>query len=95
MKSDSVRHQQTFTDTMARYHWDIERLVYSAEITCSENPLKEGVQLLPIPNTSKCCGCRFLDKLDNDDPTIWECSLIYIRRWVGDHVAQHDPEAKK
>jgi hypothetical protein len=32
--SDSVRHLERFDDSMRRYHGDIERNVYAAEILC-------------------------------------------------------------
>jgi len=88
--NDSVRHLQSFKDIMIKYHGEIERLVYASEILCWSNPKDAGAQLLPVPNTAKCFGCPFLDKLDSDDPEIWDCSLVFIRRWVGNHVKQDD-----
>ena len=39
--TDSVRHLQTFEDTMKRYHGEIERLVYAAETMCIRKHCRE------------------------------------------------------
>jgi len=81
-KSDSVRHLQSFTDTMARYHGDIERLVYASEILC------------PSPDRGSICHhkehlCPWKSKMfANGELDV--CRLRSIRVLIGDHVTQDD-----
>lgn len=77
MPHDSARHLQRFEDTMAKYHGEIERLVYAAEIHCRQ------------PDESRKrigrCRCPFVP---DSEPHI--CPLVKIREAIGDHVKQDD-----
>jgi len=80
--TDSVRHLQTFADTMARYHGDIEGLVYASEILCLN------------PNRGSICNhkdrvCPWKSKMfANGELDV--CRLRSIRVLIGDHVKQDD-----
>jgi hypothetical protein len=81
MKTNSVRHLQSFPDTMARYHGDIERLVYAAEILCPHGYADR--------NKIGRCQCPFVP-----DGAPHRCPLNKIRDAIGDHVKQDDAEVR-
>ena len=68
------RDSMKFSDKMARYHGEIERVIYAAEILCPHKGKLGAIQ--------KCReNCTFR--------TNW-CTLYTMRKTVGDHVPQHD-----
>lgn len=83
--NDSARHLQRFEDTMAKYHGEIERLVYAAEIACHEN----GGDRFNCPLGRKCPFKIYVLHKEND------CMLNRVRDMMGDHVKQDDAEAKE
>jgi hypothetical protein len=76
-RSTSVRHLQSFTDTMARYHGDIERLVYAAEILCQ----------ISYADRNEIGRCQYPFVPDGEPH---RCPLNKIRDEIGDHVKQDD-----
>jgi hypothetical protein len=78
--TDSVRHLQSFTDTMARYHGDIERLVFAGEVACHEM----GGDRFNCPAGRKCPFKIYILHKEND------CLLNVLRDKLGDHVKQDD-----
>jgi hypothetical protein len=82
MKTNSPlgRDSMQFTERMKKYHAEIERLVYAAEILCHEN--KGG-----DPRCQLGTDCLFW---------VWQgCWLDNIRTAVGDHIIQHDIEVPR
>ena len=89
----SVRLTLSFQETMKKYLGGIDNLIYAAEMACPV-PDRENVCFISqLPNPERCDGCPFQDFLDGEitkDDDIFECKLIYLRRWCGDHFEQHD-----
>jgi hypothetical protein len=73
--TDSVRHLHGIKEQMEKYHAEIERLVYAAEIACANSDARGCIVK----------GCPFVIA----SPTY--CALSQIRGLIGDHVEQHDP----
>jgi hypothetical protein len=73
-KSTSVRHLQSFTDTMARYHGNLEFYLYAAEQNCPHTGDIGAIQKCREP-----CSFR----------TSW-CTLYTNRKTIGDHVKLDD-----
>ncbi len=72
------RDSMRFREKMVKYHGEIERLVYAAEILCPEN----SIQCSPIAHR-----CPFaLRSLGRG----WICGIHRIRGYIGDHIEQHD-----
>jgi hypothetical protein len=73
------RESMAFQDKMRKYHAEIERMVYAAEVLCPHTANLGSIQKCQEP-------CLFR--------TSW-CTLYTIRKTLGDHVKQDDiPEAK-
>jgi hypothetical protein len=68
----SVRHNLPATETMLKYHGEIERMVYAAEIYCTEYQHKGGSYC-----NGKIPDCPFKSHR--------ECVLVLLRVVVGDH----------
>jgi len=89
----SVRLAISFHETMKKYLGGIDNLIYAAEIACPV-PNRDNVCFISeLPDRTQCDGCPFQDFLDGvitKDDDIFECKLIYLRRWCGDHFEQHD-----
>lgn len=75
----SPDERMAFRDKMVKYHGEIERLVYAAEILCPEN----NIQCSPIAHPSCPFALRSLGRG-------WVCSIYRIRGYIGDHIEQHD-----
>ena len=71
------RSSLSFRDKMVKYHAEIERLVYAAEVLCHQNVTRETVK------KGICISCDFA--------SVHGCILIEIRKLLGDHIEQHDP----
>jgi hypothetical protein len=80
--TNSVRHLQTFTDTMGKYHGEIERLVYAAEVAC--------------PSSNRGAICHHKDRVCPFKALMWTgtdlhvCRLRGIRVLMGETVKQGD-----
>ena len=78
----SARHLQRWEDTMAKYHGEIERLVYAAEIHC--------------PTTNRGSICHHKERVCPFKALVWTgtdlhvCRLRGMRTLIGDHVKQDD-----
>lgn len=68
------RDSMAFRDKMVKYHGEIERLVYAAEILCDS---VNGCDF------SKDRDCPFA-------VNEFQCNLETIRETYGDHIEQHD-----
>ena len=80
-KNPLGRESMHFRDKMLKYHAEIERMVYAAEILCGK---KEHKDVYKCKGTN---GCVFYRGY---------CTLICIRADTGDHVKQDDiPEGKE
>lgn len=78
--SVSVRTQLAFTETMAKYHGDMERILYAAEIHCK---LRRGKICTAVRKTK----CAFRMELDLS-PDL--CAVVLIREIFGDVVEQNN-----
>ena len=78
--SISVRTQLAFTDTMAKYHGDMERILYAAEIHCK---MRNGKTCSAIRKTK----CAFRKEMDLF-PDL--CTVVLMRELFGDVVEQHN-----
>jgi hypothetical protein len=67
-----------FEDLMKRYHGEIARNADAAWLTC---PVKEKEEIgMPNNPENTCCNsCRFKQKIDEE---LFECSLVFIMRWI-------------
>jgi len=67
-----------FEDLMKRYHGEIARNTDAAWIAC---PVKEKEEIgMPNNPENTCCNsCRFKQKIDEE---LFECSLVFIMRWI-------------
>jgi|WetSurMetagenome_2_1015567.scaffolds.fasta_scaffold22665_3 hypothetical protein len=73
--NESVRHQMPSTETMRKYHGEIERMVFSAEIYCKKHDGKAMCKG-DIPDCSfKSHGC---------------CNIAMLRAVIGDHPKGDD-----
>lgn len=80
------RDSMAFRDKMKRYHAEIERLVYAAEIGC--NCRKKNGDCLHLqgdhcPFAIKRCWCI---------GEYHTCAVWHMRGMIGEHVEQHDTE---
>lgn len=77
--TDSVRHLQKWGDMMIKYHGEIERLVYAAEIACEVSHKGSVCQASPdtVCPFKKASPCH-----------IAICRLHSLRVLLGDHVKQ-------
>jgi len=73
----SVRSQQSFLDKMKRYHGDIERTIYAAEILCRETG-GDGTD----------SGCP--NKTCSFHGIVMGCRLKFLRPSVGTLIKQDD-----
>lgn len=76
------RESMAFQDKMRKYHAEIERMVYAAEILC------------PTPNRGSICHnkdhpCPFKTKMFINTE-LYVCKLRSLRVLIGDHVKQDD-----
>ena len=78
MSSD--RFELPFLSLMKKYHDEIDRLVYAAEINCT-NLVGTRCNMKTPHMAAEICPFR----------KGADCSLEELRRVVGDHVIQHDP----
>ena len=78
--SVSVRTQLAFEETMAKYHGDMERILYAAEIHCK---LRHGKICTALRKTK----CAFRKEMDLC-PDL--CNVVLIRDLFGDVVEQHN-----
>jgi hypothetical protein len=80
------RFELPFFETMEKYHGEIERQLYAAEIACCHRLAGRCTMRMPhAPGV----GCSFIlpDRY---------CMLVVLRGAIGDHVEQHDmPVVKK
>jgi hypothetical protein len=82
MPPDSARHLQTFTDTMRKYHGNLEFYIYAAEQAC------------PTPNRGSICHHK--ERVCPFKALVWTgtdlhvCRLRGVRTLIGDHVKQDD-----
>lgn len=88
MKSQSVRSQRKFEESMATWLQNIDNNVYAAENLCpySEQQFTShtlGVKTFRTPDG--CNGCVFCGKFNF-------CKLMSLRNIIGDHTPQHDIE---
>jgi hypothetical protein len=73
------RESMAFKEKMEKYHAEIERMVYAAEILCGHPEMtKQG-----YPCKEQCKVCIFHNNLGR-------CSLVYHRGECGNHVKQDD-----
>ena len=90
---DSIK----FAEKMKKYLGEMEFNLYAAEQTCPiPNQDCWMIDGENITNNSLCDGCPardFFDETDIGDTGFFECKIQMIRRWIGDHIIQHDTEA--
>lgn len=68
-----------FAETMRKYHGEIERLVYAAEVLCPENSYQCSPLIHPsCPFALQSMGKGFV------------CGIYRMRGYIGDHIEQHD-----
>ena len=93
--TQSVRHQMPFLETMEKYIGIVDNAVYAAEILCPIKDRENVVVIGAIEDLKQCTGCPwqyFFDDIPGieKDPNMFECKLLFIRRWLGERVPQHD-----
>ena len=85
----------SFEDLMRRYHGEIERMVSAAEVHCPVHDRENCCVIGQSNEKSKCNGCPFQDFFKKDglekDPNLFECRLLFLRRWIGDHIPPGEP----
>ena len=89
---DSAKKHQSFEENMKRLHAEIERFTYAAEIACPVTDRDDCCVIGQSNETSKCNACAFKDTFDDiAGSDVFECRLLFLRRWIGKHPEQHDP----
>jgi len=91
--ANSVRHALSFQETMKKYFGGIDSLIYAAEIACPVEDRDNVCFITQLPNLEQCDGCPFqyvFEDVLKEDNDLFECKLLYLRRWCGDHFEQHD-----
>jgi membrane-bound lytic murein transglycosylase MltF len=73
---DSVIRYQKFEDLMQRYKGQMENALYAAEQACAYKD-------------SYCCDAEVCAFLENHGCV---CTLMRLRKLIGDHIPQHDIE---
>jgi hypothetical protein len=79
----SVRNLLSYERTQEKYHSEILRIADAAKVACLENP-RPVAKILTDPVGTKCERCPLKIQMVEDDPTVWECSLTMLLRWLGD-----------
>ena len=76
------RDSMQFREKMVKYHGEIERMVYAAEISCKRTPVRQAkLDRGWAYACSEDCSFRSINGF---------CKINILRSNIGDHVQQHD-----
>lgn len=92
--ANSVRDHMPLWEKMLKFRGAIDNLLYSAEVNCPVKNRENVIIIGSIEDLAACKGCPwqyFFDDLGIEpDENLFECRLIYLRRWLGEYVKQDD-----